>query len=72
MIQHSIDASTEPLVERVSRHLAEEIAEQTDTPIEVVQDLYDREFQELVAQARITQYVSVIAGRRVKLRLLTH
>ena len=52
--------------------LAESIARETNTPLEVVKPIYDEEFDALAANAKITQYVGVIASRRVKLRLQKH
>jgi hypothetical protein len=52
--------------------LTESIAKETDTPVEVVKMIYDEEFDAVAANARITQYVGVIASRRVKMRLQKH
>lgn len=49
--------------------LAESIAKDTDTPIEVVRMILDEELKVLTAAAKIMQYVPVIASRRVRLRL---
>jgi len=38
----------------------------------VVKTIYDEEFDAIAASAKITQYVGVIASRRVKLRLQKH
>ena len=52
--------------------LAETIAKETETPIEVVQMIYDEEVTTLRQNAKIMQYVGVIASRRVKLKLQKH
>ena len=45
------------------------LAEETDTSTDVVQALYEQEIAALIEQARITQFVSVIATRLVRQRL---
>ena len=57
---------------KAETRFAESIARETNTPLEVVKPIYDEEFDALAANAKITQYVGVIAGRRVKLRLQKH
>ena len=59
-----------PVIANAGTRFAEAIAKETETPVEVVRLIYDEEFSALAAEARITQYVGVIASRRVKLRLL--
>jgi RNase H-fold protein (predicted Holliday junction resolvase) len=61
-----------PVAAKAAATLAESIAKETDTPIEVVRVIYDEEFTALEANAKIKQYVGVIASRRVKLRLMNH
>jgi hypothetical protein len=61
-----------PVATKAASGLAESIAKETDTPIDVVRVIYDEEFSALEANARIKQYVGVIASRRVKLRLMKH
>ena len=61
-----------PISTKAASKLAESIANETDTPIEVVRTIYDEEFSALAAHAKIKQYVGVIASRRVKLRLTKH
>jgi Protein of unknown function (DUF3562) len=57
---------------KAEARLAESIARETNTPLEVVKPIYEEEFDALAANAKITQYVGVIASRRVKLRLQKH
>lgn len=57
---------------KTDSRLAEAIAKETDTPVDVVKLIYDEEFDAISANAKITQYVGVIASRRVKLRLQQH
>jgi hypothetical protein len=61
-----------PAESRVNARVAASIAKETDTPVEIVQDLYDKEVEAIAAAAKIQQFVSVIASRRVKQRLREH
>jgi hypothetical protein len=45
------------------------IARETSTSLDIVKALYDEEVATLSAHATITQFVSVIATRRLKQRL---
>jgi len=54
------------------RTTAEAIAKETATPVEEVQKIYDEELSELANDAKITQYLGVLASRRVKMRLRKH
>jgi hypothetical protein len=56
-------------VRQVDTRLAESIAKDTNTPIDVVRMILDEELKALAAAARIMQFVPVIASRRVRLRL---
>lgn len=47
----------------------EAIARQTDTAIAEVERLFEQELAELAAEAKITQYLSVLASRRVRMKL---
>ena len=67
-----MSANSRPGSAKVDVRLAESIAKETNTPIEVVKPIYDEEFDAIAANAKITQYVGVIASRRVKLRLQKH
>ncbi|HEY8538854.1 MAG TPA: DUF3562 domain-containing protein [Steroidobacteraceae bacterium] len=55
-----------------SRSAAEEIAREMRTSIEEVQRLYEEELEDLAQEARVTQYLGVLASRRVKERLRRH
>ena len=46
------------------------LAVQTNRPIELVEDLYDQELANLQATSSVKRFIEVIAGRRVKQRLL--
>ena len=46
------------------------LAVQTNCPIELVEDLYDQELANLQATSSVKRFIEVIAGRRVKRRLL--
>lgn len=50
----------------------EAIAKETDTDVEVVKMIYDEELTTLASDAKITQYLGVLASRRVKMRLRKH
>jgi hypothetical protein len=51
---------------------AEAIAHETAAPIELVSRIYREELDALASEARITQFLHVIAGRRARLRLRQH
>jgi len=42
------------------------LAEKTHTPVALVKTLYDREVAALEAQARIKNFIAVLASKRVK------
>jgi len=46
------------------------LAMQTNCAIELVEDLYDQELAKLQATSSVKRFIEVIAGRRVKQRLL--
>lgn len=48
-----------------------DMAAEAHVPVEVVADAYRRELSELKQTARITQYLPVLASRRVRRRLRT-
>jgi len=50
----------------------EQIASATGTPVEAVRRIYEQEIQSLSSEARITQFVGVIATRRVLMQLRRH
>lgn len=53
----------------VQQRAIEALALETDTPEETIKEIYYVEHAKLERVARIKTYVSVLAGRRVKLRL---
>lgn len=52
--------------------LTESIAKETDTPAEIVDEIYQQELSSLASEARITQYLDVLAIRRVRMLLRKH
>jgi hypothetical protein len=52
--------------------IAETIARDTAAPIELVSRVYREELDALASQARVTQFLHVIANRRARLRLRQH
>ena len=55
-----------------ARAAAEAIAKDTDTSPEVVEEIYQQELSNLASEATITQYLGVIATRRVRMMLRKH
>lgn len=55
-----------------SSAVTEALAEETHRPIEEVQKIYEEALSELANEAKITQYLGVLASRRVKMRLREH
>ena len=47
----------------------EAIAKETETDVELVQKIYEEELSSLASDAKITQYLGVLASRRVRLML---
>ena len=54
------------------RVATEAIAKETETSVEVVQEIYEQEFNSLSTDAKITQYLGVLASRRVRMILRKH
>jgi hypothetical protein len=52
--------------------LTEAIAKDTGTSLEVVQEIYEKELSSLASEAKITQFLGVLATRRVRLLLRKH
>lgn len=52
--------------------VAESIARETETSVEVVQEIYEQELSALASDAKITQYLGVLASRRVRMMLRKH
>jgi Protein of unknown function (DUF3562) len=55
-----------------SHAVAEALARETETSVEEVERIYEEELQDLAHDAKITQYLGVLASRRVKERLKKH
>lgn len=49
--------------------VAETIARETGAPIELATRIYKEELRDLARDARITQFVTVLASRRARLKL---
>lgn len=58
--------------EAQDRAVAEAIAAETDTPPEIVQEIYEQELSSLASDAKITQYLDVLVTRRVRMMLRRH
>lgn len=52
--------------------VAESLARETSAPVELASRVYREELDALASKARITQFLSVIASRRARLRLRRH
>lgn len=50
----------------------EAIARETETSIDVVKEIYEQELTTLAGDAKITQYLGVLASRRVRMILRKH
>lgn len=50
----------------------EAIAKETETAVEVVQEIYEQELSVLASDAKITQYLGVLVSRRVRMLLRKH
>ena len=55
-----------------SRAVTEAIARETQRPIEEVERIYQEALRELASDAKITQYLGVLASRRARMRLRQH
>jgi hypothetical protein len=51
---------------------AEAIAKDTETSVEIVKEIYEQELNILASDAKITQYLGVLASRRVRMKLRKH
>jgi hypothetical protein len=49
-----------------------ELARKTHAPIEAVKQLYAEELVELRSKSKVRNFINVIAGRRVRERLIAH
>lgn len=54
------------------RKAKEALAEETHSSLDDVERVYDEEFSSLAADAKITQYLGVLASRRVRMKLRKH
>ena len=54
------------------RETTEAIAKETETDVEIVQEIYEQELSSLANDAKITQYLRVLASRRVRMLLRRH
>lgn len=54
------------------RAATEAIAKETETSVEVVREIYEQELTTLSSDAKITQYLGVLASRRVRMILRKH
>lgn len=50
----------------------ETIAKETETSVELVKEIYQQEITALASDAKITQYLGVLASRRVRMLLRKH
>lgn len=50
----------------------EAIARQTETALEEVEKIYDQELSELASEATVTQFLGVLASKRVLSKLRKH
>jgi hypothetical protein len=60
----------EPISQEQS--LAEWLAQETETSIDLVREIYEQERSALAHEAKITQFLDVLTSRRVRLRLRKH
>jgi Protein of unknown function (DUF3562) len=61
--------SLEPAQAKADRRTVASIAKETETSVEIVKALYEEEVATLIAQARVKQYVGVLATKRVRQQL---
>jgi hypothetical protein len=61
-----------PVAARADSRIPEAIAKETETSIDVVRVIWDEEIQTLSKDAKLHQYLGIMAGRRVKIRLRQH
>jgi hypothetical protein len=57
-------------IETAKTHAIESIASEMRRSIEEVKDIYDHEFARLASDARIADYLVLIAGRRTRAVLI--
>jgi hypothetical protein len=62
-----------PLASQKNHETSKEtIARETDTSIDEVDKIYEQELAQLASDAKITQYLGVLAGKRARMRLRKH
>jgi hypothetical protein len=54
------------------RATTEAIAKEMDTDVELVKEIYRQELSTLASEAKITQYLGVLASRRTRMVLRRH
>jgi hypothetical protein len=64
---HAIELRTD--AQKRDEASVDAIARETETSVDVVKVLYQEEIQALTAQARVKQFVTVLAMKRVKQQL---
>lgn len=67
-----LPSSQQPATSRSPDTVLERIASDTGASLQQVRELYERELRALSSEARITQFVGVIATRRVLRQLRRH
>lgn len=50
----------------------ETIAKETDTSFAEVDKIYEQELSHLASEAKVTQYLGVLASKRVRMKLRKH
>lgn len=65
-------ATIRPVQATNARAATEAIARETETDVQVVQEIYEEELSTLASDAKITQFLGVLTSRRVKMRLRKH
>jgi uncharacterized protein DUF3562 len=68
----SMKSSPHPGGANREQSFAESLAQETDTSVDLVRQIYEQERSSLASEAKITQYLDVLASRRVKLLLRRH
>lgn len=61
-----------PFASAKNHETSEAIAKDTDTSIDEVEKIYEQELAQLASEAKITQYLGVLASKRVRMRLRKH
>ena len=66
MLDNASRFDTEAAQDAVNLDVITALAEETHQPFQVVKDIYDEQFAELSAHARITDYLVLFASRRTR------